>query len=73
MVVIGRASYGIYLWQQLATYPYEKAGVVFYMISVPSAILLSLLSFRYIEKSIIKFGSRLSDRILSKRIPIMAN
>jgi peptidoglycan/LPS O-acetylase OafA/YrhL len=66
MAIAGRASYGIYLWQQLATTPFQGVGVLFYMWTVPASILLPIFSFMYIEKPIIKFGSRLSDRILSK-------
>ena len=63
---IGRASYGIYLWQQLATYAFPGAGVSFYVVSVSACLLLSLASFHYLERPLIGFGRRLSDRLRNR-------
>jgi peptidoglycan/LPS O-acetylase OafA/YrhL len=63
MVNIGRASYGIYLWQQLATYPFVGAGVLFYTLSISTCVFLSVLSFRLAESPLIHFGRKLSRRV----------
>jgi peptidoglycan/LPS O-acetylase OafA/YrhL len=62
MTEIGRASYGIYLWQQLATDKYEGAGALFYFTSVIAVVALSIMSFRFLEKPLIRIGASLSER-----------
>ena len=63
--VLGMASYSVYLWQQLATYPFRGAGVGFYAASLSACVLVALASYRWIEKPLIRLGARLSGRVLS--------
>ncbi|MCP8937604.1 acyltransferase [Alsobacter sp. SYSU M60028] len=58
VAVIGRASYSIYLWQQLATYPFEGAGYAFYIGSLGLCIFAGVLSYALFERGL----ARLSDR-----------
>jgi peptidoglycan/LPS O-acetylase OafA/YrhL len=66
MTEIGRASYGIYLWQQLATAPYKGAGALFYSMSVIAVVVLSIASFRLLEKPLIRVGASLSERQIGR-------
>ncbi|SNB68425.1 Peptidoglycan/LPS O-acetylase OafA/YrhL, contains acyltransferase and SGNH-hydrolase domains [Rhodoblastus acidophilus] len=59
----GRVSYGVYLWQQLATYPFAGAGALFYLGAVAGCLAWSLVSFHWIETPLIDFGARLSRRL----------
>lgn len=63
--IIGAASYSLYLWQQLATYPFAGAGWTFYAISISLCLLVSLASFRWIEQPLIAVGRRLAAQIAS--------
>jgi peptidoglycan/LPS O-acetylase OafA/YrhL len=66
MTEIGRASYGIYLWQQLATDNYKGAGALFYTTSVIAVVVLSIASFRLLEKPLIRIGASLSERQIER-------
>jgi peptidoglycan/LPS O-acetylase OafA/YrhL len=63
MMSIGRISYGIYLWQQLATNAYPGAGIIFYIISIPAGIALAYFLFFVMELRLINIGARLSSNI----------
>jgi peptidoglycan/LPS O-acetylase OafA/YrhL len=63
MTTLGRISYSVYLWQQLATYPFAGAGYLFYVLSVSLCVLFCLGSYYYFEKPLIVFGRELSGRL----------
>jgi peptidoglycan/LPS O-acetylase OafA/YrhL len=63
MLTVGRASYGLYLWQQLATSPFPGAGVGFYTFSLASCFLLVLASYTWIERPLIRIGAAISHRL----------
>jgi peptidoglycan/LPS O-acetylase OafA/YrhL len=60
---LGRISYGIYLWQQLATAPYAGAGALFYVASVGACIGWAAISFRWFETPLTNAGRRISRRL----------
>lgn len=60
---LGRISYGIYLWQQLATAPYAGAGGLFYVASVGACIGWAAISFRWFETPLTNAGRRISRRL----------
>ena len=62
LVQVGRASYGIYLWQQLATYPFPGAGPGFYLVAVVACVAVVLVLFRFVETPLIRIGRNLSWR-----------
>lgn len=66
MVLIGRISYSIYLWQQLATYAYPGATVLFYLVSVPASIGLAGLSYVLMERPLIAVGARWSRKLIDR-------
>ena len=57
---MGRISYGIYLWQQLATRNYQGAGILFYTCSLGLTALVCVASFYWIEQPLIRLGAKLS-------------
>lgn len=59
----GRVSYGIYLWQQLATYSFVGVGAPFYALSLTACVAWSFASFNWFEKPLIGLGTRLSRKI----------
>lgn len=63
MQKLGRVSYGIYLWQQLATNYYSGAGYIFYTVAILAIAAWSLISYEYLERPLIRLGARWSDRI----------
>jgi peptidoglycan/LPS O-acetylase OafA/YrhL len=63
MRAIGKASYGLYLWQQLATNPFPGAGIGFYCVSLALCLLLVLAVFHWLEKPLIKLGASISTRL----------
>jgi peptidoglycan/LPS O-acetylase OafA/YrhL len=64
----GRISYGVYLWQQLATGYYEGAGVLFYGCTLTLAAIICIISFRYIEQPLIRLGARLSEVQIAREL-----
>jgi peptidoglycan/LPS O-acetylase OafA/YrhL len=65
MRAVGRASYGLYLWQQLATYPFDGAGVTFYSLSMVCCLAVVFASYIWIEQPLIKIGHDISCRFQS--------
>ena len=57
---VGRVSYGVYLWQQLATGYYEGTSVLLYSATLCLMAIVCVVSFRYLETPMIRLGSRLS-------------
>ena len=65
---VGRISYGIYLWQQLATGYYEGAGVLFYSSALCLVAIVCVVSFRYLETPLIRIGSKLSEGRIQREL-----
>jgi peptidoglycan/LPS O-acetylase OafA/YrhL len=63
ILAFGRASYGIYLWQQLATTAVPHAGIAFYILSIGAALVLAFASYFYLERPLIHFGASISNRL----------
>jgi peptidoglycan/LPS O-acetylase OafA/YrhL len=63
MLAIGKASYGLYLWQQLATYPFPGEGVSFYLWSLTSCFLVVFASYWWFERPLIRIGAAISHRL----------
>jgi peptidoglycan/LPS O-acetylase OafA/YrhL len=66
MRFIGRISYGLYIWQQLATYPFDGAGPLFYAATISGCALICALSFAFVEQPLIRAGTALSDEIRNR-------
>jgi peptidoglycan/LPS O-acetylase OafA/YrhL len=62
---VGRISYGVYLWQQFATYAFPGAGVAFYACSVPLTLVFCAASYRWFERPLNVYGAILSRRIIA--------
>jgi peptidoglycan/LPS O-acetylase OafA/YrhL len=69
LVAVGRASYGIYLWQELATYRWPGANILFYFVSVVACVALGFASYHGLERPLIRIGARLSERIKGSSAP----
>jgi peptidoglycan/LPS O-acetylase OafA/YrhL len=63
---IGRISYGIYLWQQLATNAFPGAGAGFYACSVTLTFLFCAASYQWFEQPLNAYGAALSQRIIMR-------
>lgn len=70
ITAIGKSSYTLYLWQQLATAPFSGAGYFFYSLTVTGCVGLSCLSFFYLERPLIGIGARLSARVRGRTVMI---
>jgi peptidoglycan/LPS O-acetylase OafA/YrhL len=55
---LGRISYGIYLWQQLATYDYGFSSPVTALILVAISIVFAHYSFKHVELPLIELGAK---------------
>lgn len=62
LAYLGRISYSIYLWQQLATGDFGLSSPTVAPLLVPCVILVAHLSFRYFETRMIAIGAALSTR-----------
>lgn len=51
-----RISYSVYLWQQLATFPFPGVGLFFYAGSVVKCLGWAFLSYKWIERPLITFA-----------------
>ena len=60
LVYIGRMSYSVYLWQQLATAKWPGMRATFYWPLVGGVFVLAYLSWQWMELPLIRFGRRLS-------------
>ncbi|MFT3826256.1 MAG: acyltransferase [Chitinophagaceae bacterium] len=67
LLLIGRVSYGMYLWQQVFTYHYSLS-VLGYCLLVVSFIGIVLLSYHFVEKPLIAVGRSFSHKILNGNI-----
>jgi peptidoglycan/LPS O-acetylase OafA/YrhL len=65
---LGAASYSLYLWQQLATYPFPGVGPWFYAASLSACVLVAFASRSWLEKPAIRFGAELSRRLRQRRV-----
>lgn len=57
---LGKISFTIYLWQQLATAPYADAPLYFTFVALSGVLLFSMLSYRYFELPFINLGRKYS-------------
>jgi peptidoglycan/LPS O-acetylase OafA/YrhL len=57
---LGKISFTVYLWQQLATAPYAESPLYFAFAALVGVFLIALLSYRYFEEPLIKLGGRYS-------------
>jgi peptidoglycan/LPS O-acetylase OafA/YrhL len=65
VVTLGRASYGIYLWQQLAVTDYGVKSPWFYIASVAGVCVLALIQFRYIERPLMRIARSFSKALVA--------
>ncbi|MES2699264.1 MAG: acyltransferase [Pseudomonadota bacterium] len=65
---LGLISYGVYLWQELATYPWPGAGPLFYLLSTVGCVAVAAASYRWIEQPLIDRGRQLA-RAQGQRVP----
>ena len=66
---LGLISYGVYLWQQLflaAPAKYLHPSILDY---TPAFLLISVLSYFVLERPLIRMGARLSQTLISQRLP----
>jgi peptidoglycan/LPS O-acetylase OafA/YrhL len=64
LAYVGRMSYSVYLWQQLATGKWAELPNALYVPMVAGVFLLAYLSWQWMELPLIRMGRRLSDRLL---------
>lgn len=63
---LGRISYSVYLWQQLATFGLSGTSIWVRLAAVTLCITLSALSFRFYERPLLRLAAVLSRRLNSK-------
>ena len=63
LVSLGRVSYGLYLWQQLATNAFVGAGAMFYVVSMSACLGVVYFSYYWMESPLIRYGAKLSRRL----------
>lgn len=68
---LGKVSFTIYLWQQLATAPYEGTQLYFVYLALAGVLVLSLISYQYFELPLIRLGSKYSKKSKSKDLSIV--
>lgn len=66
---LGRISYSIYLWQELATSDYTPASLLRTLSFVALVFVFAGLSFHYFEKPLIKKGAAWSKRLKTEQTP----
>jgi peptidoglycan/LPS O-acetylase OafA/YrhL len=57
LVIVGQASYSIYLWQQLATYPFVGATLPIYCATILACAVGGLASYFLVERQLIGFAA----------------
>lgn len=57
---LGKISFTVYLWQQLATAPHAGSPLYFVYIALGVVFLVALLSYRYFEQPLMSLGNRYS-------------
>ncbi len=60
LAYLGRISYSIYLWQQMATGDLGFSSPVYALLLIPCVIVIAHLSFRYFETRMIDMGTRMA-------------
>jgi peptidoglycan/LPS O-acetylase OafA/YrhL len=65
LAYLGRISYSIYLWQQIATTHFGFSSPVPALLSIPCVVVIAHFSFRYFEKRMIAIGSTLSVQTIN--------
>lgn len=60
---LGAISYGVYLWQELATYAWTGAQWTFYVVSVMGCVAVAAALFYGVERRLIDLGKVLSRRL----------
>ena len=67
LVYVGRISYSVYLWQELATSDlFRKQNLVLELLALGGVFLISAVLFEVMEKPLIALGRRLSRRGLQR-------
>jgi len=65
LVYLGRISYSIYLWQELATSElFRNQNLVYELAAIAGIVVLSAVLFEVMEKPLIQLGRRLSRRVV---------
>jgi peptidoglycan/LPS O-acetylase OafA/YrhL len=57
---LGKISFTVYLWQQLATAPYAGSPLYFVFVALAGVFLVAYLSYRYFEQPLMSLGNRYS-------------
>jgi peptidoglycan/LPS O-acetylase OafA/YrhL len=57
---LGKVSFTLYLWQQMATADYSLASPIWAFLMIIAVVALALLSYRYVERPLMLLGARLS-------------
>jgi peptidoglycan/LPS O-acetylase OafA/YrhL len=65
---LGKISFTVYLWQQLATASYSDSPLYFAFVALAGVFLVALLSYRYFEQPLIKLGNRYSQAAKLKNL-----
>ncbi len=68
---LGLASYSLYLWQQIFTFPLDQHPQTEFMRSTVLIFVFAGASYYLIERPFIKFGHRLSRTIQSKQVSLI--
>lgn len=65
---LGRISYGIYLWQELATSAlFDRGPLAFELLALAGVVVLCAILFEAMEKPLISAGRRLAERVTDDR------
>jgi peptidoglycan/LPS O-acetylase OafA/YrhL len=73
LIYIGRISYGIYLWQQLATADYGFQSPLQSLPLVVGACVLAHFSFKYVEQNLMVKGRLASERAIARGTKLTGN
>lgn len=64
---LGKISFSLYLWQQLATGNYNSSSPLFALLALLGVLVFSLWSYRYFELPLIALGAKLSSNFESRQ------